>query len=346
MMRIILIIFIIVAIFPKNAICCDLQVDTFHMPYLKDALAEKKPCPYNGESYFYATWQIYDSVGGVDMEYRFCDCEPDYQYDNNKMRQKLIKMLNEKEGLGNKLFTNSRNLFKNGICLNAWYELPGNPDFVLLKYYNAKARDIFIGLVKSSQELFLFEDTPGESLKNIYNETLKSNPGILNLEPLCRAALIVSLTYGDGNIVILDSIPDLYPALVVGAGHYDDIEYPFDPDQNELYIFDILQHKNIMEYTDYLYKTPIYSEDDVNKIKDAIAEKGLYVIPPEIIESDSGVIVELTAYNSNLSHIGWWRVEFDSSGILLDRQLVDSLTAVQFYRGRTYNPPKEVVIGR
>ena len=326
--------------------CNMTEQNIIYLPYLKTNLTAFEPCPYMGESFFYAIWQAPDSVGGLKIEYRYSECMTDCEYDTEKIREKLINLMNQKVRLDREDYINRKDYIKDGICLRAWYEFPNSPDFVLLKYYHfVETRVMYLGYIKSSQELIFLDDIRNESLKENYNHMMESHPGILNLDPLCRAALIVSLTHGKGDIssiVILDSLSDMYPAMVTGQPHFDDEHYPFDPDHNDLYIFHILKHDNILEYADYIHKIHDFYDDVRIELKDTLATTKLSITPPKVIESSERTIVELVSFNSKCAHLAWWRIEFDGAGRLLKRQLVNSINV--WYSGISYNPPRDAVL--
>lgn len=298
------------------------------IPYYKSEIHGYAPCPYNGAGYNHQFVEAPDTIHDYIIQYDLADCITDCKYDSPILRGQLIEYINKLIPFFAPKCTDNKKFSPKGLCLWAWYEFPDSPDFVLLQYRILDIGQLlFVGYVKSTSEWYLLTNFRKASLKENYNRMIKTQGDILNMDPLCRAALILALTFNRRTTVILDSFPDIYPAMVTKGPKSSHFDYPFDSNFYDLYIFNILDHAGILEYADSMENRLGYFKEHLEDIKEKMTERNLSIIPPKITRTQNSTKVVLTAYNSTFMKLTWWQIEFDNSGILLNRQLIDSLTA-------------------
>ena len=125
-------------------------------------------------------------------------------------------------------------LTSNNLALRAEYEFASDTDLVLLKYEVYPSRPyLFVAYLKSSGKMYPLADDYAAPVDSQFNRFLWDNPAVLNLSPVCRASLLVSLKYGGRGIWVLDSIIDLIAAEAIGFARPPDSSLSF----HDLFVF-------------------------------------------------------------------------------------------------------------
>jgi hypothetical protein len=222
-------------------------------------------------------------------------------YDTDTMRRRIVDLVRDHEYDAEQLF------------LNATYEFEGDSDFVLLHYVFPRTRTagIRFGYVRSSDRLYILQDGFGSSLEEQFNRMVTENPGVPDISPLCKAALLVTLKYRFAPTAIIETPEDVFAAIA--TFELPTPEIPVDLLGGVgLYMFLPSRDSSLMSWV--LPKWQVNPHNSRAE-KFAVLLECVGVRPPTINRSASGAAVLLSVYNYQVrGEIARWRVEFDNEG--------------------------------
>ena len=273
-------------------------------------LVSRGPCPYSGRD-----WEVQHEVPGPRRDtvwvpiYQYGERVPS-RYDTPELREALVPFLRQCD---NAWFYHpdfrAADLTSYNLALRAEYDFADDTDLVLLKYevYPSHAY-LFTAYLKSSHKIFPLADAYSAPVESQFNRLVEANTALLNLSPVCRASLLVSLKYGGRGIWVLDSIVDLMAAEAIEFARPLDGSLSF----HELFVFAPSRDSMLMSFFDWGKYRPM--DWSFSMLHRRHYEDSLTIEEPLVQTGEFADTVFLTVCDRLYGELARWKVVFAKDG--------------------------------